>query len=263
MQVSKLAIYPVKSLNGIDQSNSKVVATGLEHDRMMMLVDENNRFITQRKYPQMALIKLSGDYGNLRVVAPDMPEIELSRNFSADSQQLDVWGEACHGFVADDVINHWFSEFLQKQVRLMRYDLDTPRPLDPDFSKAGDIVGFADDSPLLAISEESLADLNGRLSHPVNFRNFRPNIVFKGTTAFQEDGWKELQIGEVKFDVAKRCSRCILTTVDPDTGEKREDGEPINTLGEYRRSRQGIMFGINLIPRSKGTIKVSDTILVT
>ena len=45
----------------------------------------------------------------------------------------------------------------------MRYNYEKPRALDPAFSKSGDIVGFADDSPLLAVSEESLADLNSRL----------------------------------------------------------------------------------------------------
>jgi len=262
MQVSRLVTYPVKSLNGIRQPNSKVVETGLEHDRMMMLVDENNRFITQRKHPQMALIKLSGDFDCLRVVAPDMSEMALPAEFSHQSQKLDIWGETCHGFEAPGEINQWFSDFLQKQVRLMRYDFSMPRPLDPDFSQAGDSVGFADDSPLLAISEDSLADLNSRLHEPVNYRNFRPNIVFKGTTAFEEDDWKEIQIGDVKFDVAKCCSRCILTTVDPDTGKKRDDGEPIKTLGEYRRDRQGIMFGINLIARTKGNIHSQDTIRV-
>ena len=95
----------------------------------------------------------------------------------------------------------------------------------------------------------------------MSFRNFRPNIVFRGAPAFQEDSWKEIEIGAAKFDVAKCCSRCILTTVDPDTGDKREDGEPIKTLGDYRRSNEGIMFGINLIPRLKGNIKVGDAMV--
>ena len=260
MQVIELVTYPVKSLNGMTQTEASVVETGLLHDRMMMLVDEKNRFITQRKYPQMALIKLSGEFDNLRVNASDMEEISITNAFSSQSQQLDVWGETCFGFEASSDINQWFSDFLQKKVRLMRCDLNQPRPLDPEFSKAGDILGFADDSPLLAVSEDSLADLNSRLDQPVKFQNFRPNIVFNGTPAFREDRWEKIKIGEVTFDVAKCCSRCILTTVDPDTGERRSDGEPIKTLGEYRRSRQGIMFGINLIPRSRGRIGVGDKI---
>ncbi|MFO6485023.1 MOSC domain-containing protein [Escherichia coli] len=39
---------------------------------------------------------------------------------------------------------------------------------------------------------------------------FRPNLVVSGASAWQEDSWKVIRIGDVVFDVVKPCSRCIL-----------------------------------------------------
>ena len=60
------------------------------------------------------------------------------------------------------------------------------------------------------------------------------------------------------FRNVKKCTRCIFTTVDPDKGEKRKDGEPLKTLKEIRVSSDpevreahngapyyGIFLGIN------------------
>jgi hypothetical protein len=75
-----------------------------------------------------------------------------------------------------------------------------------------------------------------------------------GCGAHEEDTWKVITIGGVKFNVPKPCSRCVwlpigqlpcaltatahcrcvLTTVNPDTGTRSKVGEPLETL---RRTR--------------------------
>src|SRR5438477_7830 len=81
----------------------------------------------------------------------------------------------------------------------------------------------------------TLDDLNSRLARPVPMTSFRPNLVVAGAEAFAEDQWRRLRIGEVMFEVAKPCTRCIFTTVDPERGEKSADREPLLTLAKYRR----------------------------
>lgn len=49
-------------------------------------------------------------------------------------------------------------------------------------------VAYPDASPLLVLSEASLADLNTRLEKKVKMDNFRPNIVVTGCDAFEEVG---------------------------------------------------------------------------
>lgn len=263
MQLSEIYVYRVKSLAGFSISKSEVSPLGLKNDRMMMLVDENGVFISQRKYPQLALIKLqektnaeltflSGENNSLVV--------NLDADFTANSVDVEVWKDRCSGYVATDPVNQWFSAFLDKQVRLVNYNLNNPRPTDPDYSIKGDAVSYADGFPLLVISQASLAELNARLDTPVSMRNFRPNLVVDGCEPFAEDDWKQIKIGEIVFDAVKRCSRCVLTTVDPDSGQKRPDAEPLKTLSQYRRGPGGVFFGMNLIPRNTGTLNLQDKV---
>lgn len=57
--LSEIYIYPIKSLGGLALQSSIVEERGLLYDRRWMLVDNSNTFITQRNFPEMALIKVS------------------------------------------------------------------------------------------------------------------------------------------------------------------------------------------------------------
>ena len=141
-------------------------------------------------------------------------------------------------------------------------DVDCLRAVDPDHSRPGDIVSFADGYPLLAISQAALDLLNSRLTRPVPMLRFRPNLVIAGTAPHAEDGWKRVRIGGVEFDVAKPCIRCVFTTVDFERGAFDPSGEPLRTLLTYRRTPKGVSFGQNLIPRGAGTLRVGDAFQV-
>ena len=58
LTVSELFIYPIKSLGGISVSTATISDRGFDFDRRWMLVDENNRFLTQREVPSMALLQV-------------------------------------------------------------------------------------------------------------------------------------------------------------------------------------------------------------
>lgn len=269
MQLSQISIYPIKSLAPLTKSQSIVTPRGLEQDRLLMLVDEQGLFITQRKYPKLALIQVVDESPaaenslDLSLSAPDMAPLRISQgSFSLQKIPVEVWGDSCQALVADGLINQWFSQLIGFNVRLVSYDPSHPRPIAPDFSLPGDSVSFADGFPLLVISQASLDDLNSRLSTPVSMLNFRPNIVVSGSKAYAEDDWKKISIGDVTFDAVKPCSRCVLTTVNPTTGVKDPQGEPLKTLSQYRRAPGGVMFGMNLIPRDSGEIKTGDAVTV-
>jgi uncharacterized protein YcbX len=117
-------------------------------------------------------------------------------------------------------------------------------------------VSFADGAPVLLTSEESLADLNTRLEKLITMTRFRPNLVVRGDLPYAEDEWQAIGIGETRFDVGWACTRCILTTVDPETGQPCPDGEPLRTLKKYRRRDREVYFGQNLLPRRFGSIAI-------
>ena len=132
--------------------------------------------------------------------------------------------------------------------------------MDARYAHANEQVSLADGYPLLIIGEASLADLNKRLPSPVPMNRFRPNLVFSGGHAYEEDAWKEFRIGESLFKGVKPCSRCVLTTIDQDTGAQGK--EPLATLASYRKKENKIYFGQNVLALNEKTIYEGATIHV-
>jgi uncharacterized protein YcbX len=87
---------------------------------------------------------------------------------------------------------------------------------------------------------------------------FRPNIVVKDCSPFDEDNWKKIKIGGIMLRLAKSCSRCVTTTVDQETGIQGK--EPLATLSQYRKVDGEVYFGQNAIPENSGTLRIGDPV---
>ncbi len=263
MKLASIHIYPVKSARPIDLPASEVLPRGLPGDRRWMVVDENGRFVTARQQPRLAMVETAFDGDVLRLRAPGQEELTLPLQPVAPQRtRVTVWRDEVEAVLTGETADAWFSQWLGRPVRLVQMTDDIHRPVDPDYGRPGDEVSFADGFPLLLIGEGSLDALNRRLARPVSMRRFRPNVVIAGAEPHAEDTWVRIRIGEVEFAGVKNCSRCVFTTVDPETGTRSADGEPLRTLGTYRQGEGGIYFGQNLIPRSGGTIRVGDEVEV-
>jgi uncharacterized protein YcbX len=168
----------------------------------------------------------------------------------------------------DEAVHAWCSSHLGIGVRLVYLDDPaTRRPIAPEYARPGETVSFADGFPLLLTTTASLDALNSLIAHgehagegPLPMNRFRPNVVVTGTAAWAEDGWSRLTIGDVPFRVAKTCGRCVVTTTDQDTGERGR--EPLFSLGRHRRLDGKLVFGQNLVPLSRGTIRVGDPLTI-
>lgn len=263
--LSHLYIYPVKSLGGIEITTAKVQARGLEHDRRWLLIDTDNQFLTQRAYPQMALIKVLLENDKLIFFHQHYPDATLTiglQQFTDALLNVGIWDDTCKANPVSKQADEWFSEVLGLECRLVRMADDEQRLVEKNYAFAGETVSFADAYPFLIIGQSSLKDLNDRLENPVEMKRFRPNFVFSGGEPYQEDSWKNFTINEIQFAGVKPCARCILTTVNPDTGEI-DSKEPLRTLATYRKKNNKIYFGQNVLPITFGEIKVGDTIKVT
>ncbi len=264
MKVTEINIYPIKSTRRITLTESEVLPRGLPWDRRWMLVDRVGRFITARQHPTLASVQTAVHSDTLRVWVEGREELRLPLIPSeAGIISVTVWRDSCDAVLVGTEADGWFSDYLGISCRVVQMTDALVRAVNPGYGQAGDEVSFADGFPLLLISEASLDDLNHRLQSPVSMHRFRPNLVVDGELAYAEDRWGHLQVGEVQFEGVKNCSRCVFTTIDPDTGTKHPQQEPLRTLGTYRRRAQGgVFFGQNLIPRSGGVIRVGDRVKV-
>lgn len=229
---------------------------GLAHDRRWMVVDDSGKFITQRTSPAMALVKTEIADQTLSLNAPGMTELCLPLFPKEGVQQVvEVWGDRCEAWAADQQSASWISEYLGKSCNFVFMPDYSNRTVDPDYVFGENQVAFSDGFPLLLIPESSLSDLNSRLPETISMKRFRPNVVVNNTEPYEEDCWKAIRIGDCELEVVKPCSRCVLTTVDPETGEF-SGKEPLKTLATYRKQNGEVMFGQNLIPRFLGKLEV-------
>jgi uncharacterized protein YcbX len=262
MRLSDLYLYPIKSSAPLETQTAVVEPRGLQHDRRWMVVDAENRFLTGRELPRLTLVRARPNADGLSLQAPGMPSLQVPFPQTPATVPVSVWKSDVAARPTGATADAWLGEFLQRPARLVHMDAGVSRPMTDEHSQPGDEVSFADAFPVLLISRAALDGLNARLAKPVSMLRFRPNLVVDGVQAHAEDGWKRIRIGDVEFDVAKPCTRCVFTTVDPLRGEADPDGEPLRTLIGYRRSAEGVTFGQNLIPRSAGSVRVGDGVEV-
>jgi uncharacterized protein len=262
--ISEIWLYPIKSLSGIKVDTANVLGKGLEGDRRFMLVDENNTFMTQRVFPQMALFSVSMEGKTICVKSKSKSqEILIIPHETQIGNRIKthVWNNEIEVVEANPTYSQWFSEALKMNCKLVYFPEENPRRVDPKNVKDDHHVSLADAYPYLIIGNQSLSDLNQRVGSQLSMRRFRPNFVFDGTAPYEEDEWEGISIGSVKFAGVKPCGRCALPNVDPDSGEKGE--EPLRTLALYRRQNGNIIFGLNVIALNYGTVRKGDEIILS
>ncbi|WP_054312804.1 MOSC N-terminal beta barrel domain-containing protein [Mesorhizobium sp. 1M-11] len=259
-RLERITFYPLKSGAGIPAETARLEAEGLTGDRRMMVVDETGDCLTARKAPRLMQIRTHVDGDEIVLAAPGMSPMVFSRGQLDVARNVSIWGDDVVALDAGEEVSQWLTRFLDRACRMAIKGTFTHRPL---AIGPGGTVSFADTAPLLLTNFASLADINRYLDLEVEMERFRPNLVVSGASAFDEDGWRHVRIGDVEFEAIGACDRCVMTTLDPATGEARSDHEPLAMLGRQRRGEDGkAYFGQFLIPRTLGRLHVGDKVEV-
>ncbi len=264
MRLAAIHLYPVKGLRGVSLSAASVEPWGLAGDRRWMVVDSTGRLISQREAPGLALIEAAPEGDDIRLWAPGRPSIIVTRPVGGPAVEVQMGRERVPAILAGGEANDWLSSVRGTLCQLVYMaEPALARPVGGALAMPGDRVSFADTHPLLLTNAASLADLAGRSTIPsLSMDRFRSNLVVEAAPAWAEDGWRELTIGAVRLAVAGACERCIVTSIDQASGERHPANEPLRTLLSFRRNARGRpIFGLNLIPRTTGTIVVQDAVV--
>jgi uncharacterized protein len=256
-RIARLFVYPVKSCAGVELKEAVLTETGLDLDRAWMVVDEEGEFVSQRELPRMALVRPELKHYEVVLRAPGMLALHLQIDAVEQPVRVRVWDDEVPAFDMGDVAAQWFSDFLGRKLRLVRFDPDHQRLSSMEWTGGAQAPNqFSDGFPLLVASEASLDELNRRLAAgghaPVAIERFRPNIVIAGVEAHDEDRVDMLCVAtdaeEVQLRPVKPCGRCTIPNVDPVTAES--DPVVSDTLQAYRRSellKGAVTFGMNAI----------------
>ena len=271
-KIAQLFIYPIKSCAGIELKEAVLTDTGLDLDRAWMVVDEQGVFLSQRELPRMALIQPLLKTYDMIVKAPGMLALHVSIDEVEKPVTVTVWEDTVKAFDMGDLAAQWFSDFLGKAVRLVRFDPEQTRLSSMKWTNGIEAKnGFDDGFAVLVTSSASLKVLNDKLvadgEKAVTMQRFRPNVVLTGVDAHDEDRLDTLNIetqeGVAQLKHVKPCVRCTIPDVDLQSGKQ---GTAVgDMLQSYRADPQmdgGITFGMNAIVLSgeDSTLRVGQAV---
>lgn len=260
LTISELFIYPIKSLSGVKVNSAEITDRGFKYDRRWMLIDENNRFLSQREVARMALIKVTiTEKYLLATYQSKSIEIPLCTD-NKEVINVNIWDDECVAQLVDTEIDNWFTHILGIKCRLVYMPDESKRITDQRYAPDGSVTSFADAYPFMIIGQASLNDLNKRLTETLPMNRFRPNIVFDGGAAYQEDIINQCIVNNINFLGVKLCARCNIPTIDQETALSSK--EPSKTMATYRLKNRKIYFGQNLIHSGTGIISVGDELKV-
>lgn len=266
VRLKSIIIYPVKSCQGFSVQSWPLAAGGLKYDREWLLQGSGGEILTQKKVPELGSIRtlINLELGKLFIESPkrkDKLQISLLENLTHLTAEVDVYGQRHKVESYDDKVNTWFSEAIGRYCTFLRCS-SSRNSFCTSTGKNGRLcrdtrskLSFVNEGQLLLISEESISDLNSRLSSSngngkqhvlVDAMRFRPNIVISGSTPYREDNWKRLHIGDAYFTSMGGCNRCQMINLHQNAGQVIKSKEPLATLASYRREKGKILFGVLL-----------------
>ena len=257
--VKELYIYPIKSLAGIRVENAKAEEMGFENDRRWMLIDEENQFITQRKYPNLSQFSPKIAAGKIVILHQNTTHDFFIDETVGQPILSTVWDDETKVVEVNKSTSKWFSEALGFECKLVKIVNQGDRKHNSTKLNTTLNVSLADGYPYLLIGSESLNFLNEKLEEKITIARFRPNIVISSKLPHEEDSFDTFQIRNVKFKNAKPCGRCIMINNDPKNGIVKK--EPLNTLSTYRKVDNSILFGTNVMCLNEGEIRVGDVLV--
>lgn len=200
--VSKICIYPIKSLDGVEVSQARVLHSGaLEGDRQFAIFNEQGKYVNAKGYAKIHLLRSKFDLEN-KIVSLQIQgsDIEESFDLKSEIERLEVW----------------LSDFFGFKIKLQK-NLVTGFP-DDTISPGPTIVSTA--------TLKEVASWYKGLNEGDIRRRMRTTIEIDGVPAFWEDRLFsecgkviDFKVGNLHFVGVNPCQRCIVPTRNPITGE--------------------------------------------
>lgn len=255
LTVARLSTTPVKGCALHHPAEVELTEHGVADDRRYAILTDDGRVLDGTKVGPIVRIgaELRRDDGvehlALRFPSGDVVDGEVELDAP---MPVEVYGRT---FAVRPVIGPWadaISAYAGRSVTLVRSER---------------LPGERDRNPVSIVSDASVRELarQGNDGAPVDSRRFRMLVEVAGAERpHQEDEWlgRDVRIGEAVVHVTRPDPRCVITTQDPDTGER--DFPTLHVIRGYRGVREGrhLDFGVYAEVVSRGTVRIGDALLI-
>lgn len=199
--ISKIRIYPIKSLGFVELEEAEIGVHSIKNDRLFAMVDTNGRYVNGKRTHLVNLLKTEFDLANGLVKFSDKKNSEKnSFELKEGNQELD----------------NYLSNFFGIKLHLKR-------------NENGKFMDIPMESSVTVVSQASLQYLQKDLQrHDLeNMRlRFRSNIELTAVEAFWEDRLYQqpgigvrFKMGDVEMIGISPRARCNVPPQNPHTGE--------------------------------------------
>jgi uncharacterized protein len=251
-RVTRISIAPVKSLGLVHPDEVDLGPRGVTGDRRFWLLDEDGRLFNNKRFGPMMRIRPEWDEES-RVLALTLPDGERVEGIVelGDPVAAELYG---HPHPSHSVIGPWQEAISREAGRPVTMLWADEHATDRGY-RGGDI------SLVSVASLERLGE-EGGVDGPVDGRHFRMLLEIDGVAAHEEDDWlgTQVQVGDAVVVLNGDVGRCVVTTLDPDTGVT--DFDTLNALARYRREgrNEPLPFGVYGAVAVPGRVRVGDPV---
>jgi len=213
--IENLWVYPIKGLDAMAVDSISINDAGtFEGDREYAMLDPEEDSVIEDRFDSVGKTFNGKEIDNTHEVTsafdPETSVLTLTTDETGETYRFDLTSELRQA-------SEWFSDFVGEPVELRHRE----PPSFIDRPKLGPSVISTATLETIASWFDGMTPEGARL-------RLRPNIEVGGVPAFWEDRFlgedpSGFDVGDVRFEGAEACARCVVPSRDPETGEPIED----------------------------------------
>lgn len=251
LTVSRLSVTPIGGLALSHPDAVELGPAGVADDRRFLILTPDDRLFDGTKHGPLVRMRaeLVHDPDRLTLTLPDGTVVSAALELG-EPREIEVHRRR---FAVRPVIGPWseaIGRVVGRELALVRVE---------------EAPGVPHRNPVSILSDASVDELASRANDgkPLDARRFRMLIGIAGGHAHQEDGWigRDVRIGGAVVRVVRPNARCVITTQDPETGQR--DFPTLQAITAYRGLREGthIDFGVYADVVTPGVVRVADAVV--
>ena len=247
--VARFNVTPLKSSSLHHPGEIELGAGGVPGDRRFLILHADGRRLSGAEKAPFLGIRADHEDGRLSLRFPDGAALGAEAVPDGDAYAVALYDREVLVRDVPGPFGEALSAHAGLEVRLARVE-------EPEYAGGRRRVSL--------LSLASVRDLGrrGGVEDAPDPRRFRMLVELEGDEAYEEDGWSGalVRLGEAVVRVGDRMPRCVLTTLDPDTG--RTDFPALDVLATYRRSGTELQLGVYADVETPGRVRVGDAVEV-